>query len=153
MSVQPILLGAALVLVAGVAQAQQSVHFTRESILEPAVVEDRVLVDSVRANVARVRVAEEAYYAANGTYASELADLTGVQLSEGVSVVIVMSDSKGWRAEATHPSLPGAEVVEVTRLAEGEPRPTMNHGGTGGGRDAAGGARPAAAAQAVRIAS
>ena len=149
MSVQPILLGAALVLVAGVAQAQQSVHFTRESILEPAVVEDRVLVDSVRADLARVRVAQEAYYAANGTYASELADLTGVQLSEGVSVVIVMSDSKGWRAEATHASLAGAEVVQVTRLAEGEPRPTMNHGGTG----AVGGARPPAAAPAARVAS
>jgi hypothetical protein len=147
MSPQPILLGAALVLVAGVGQAQQSVHFTRESILEPAVVEDRVLVDSVRANVARVRVAEEAYYAANGTYASELADLTGVQLSEGVTVVIVMSDSKGWRAEATHPSLPGAEVVEVTRLAEGDTAPDdepRRHGGRQGrgGRRAAGSSSP-----------
>ena len=138
-SVPSNLLGAALVLVSGAAQAQQSLHFTRESILEPAIVEDRVLVDNVRADLARVRVAQEAYYTANQTYASELADLTGVKLSDGVNVVILMSDSKGWRAEATHPSLPGAEVVSVTRLEEGEPRPTMEHGGMRGGSGAVGG--------------
>ena len=130
-SLQPILLGAALVLVAGVTEAQQAPRFTRESVLEPAIVEDRVLVENVRADLARVRVAEEAYHAANQTYASELADLPGLKLSDGVSVVILMSDANSWRAAATHPSLPGAEVVYVTRVAEGEPSATMEQGGTG----------------------
>ncbi|HEX5819894.1 MAG TPA: hypothetical protein VFY20_13490 [Gemmatimonadales bacterium] len=130
---RPILLGAALVLVAGVAQAQEQLHFMRESVLRPAAGEDRVLVDKVREDLARVRVAEEAYYAANQTYASELSELKGVKLSSGTSVVILMSSPKGWKAEATHPSLAGAEVVHVMRMAAGEKCPMMDMGGMKGG--------------------
>ena len=118
--IRPVLLGAALVLVAGVAQAQEQLHFMRESVLRPAVEEDRILVNRVREDLARVRAAEESYHAANQTYAAELSDLSGLQLSSGASVVILMSGSKGWQAEAIHPSLPDAEVVHVMRLAPGE---------------------------------
>jgi hypothetical protein len=136
---RPILLGAALVLAAGVAEAQEQLHFMRESVLRPAASEDRVLVDKVREDLARVRVAEEAYYAANQTYASELSDLKGVKLSSGTSVVILMSSPKGWKAEATHPSLAGAEVVHVMRLAAGEKCPMMEMGGMKGGMGGMGG--------------
>lgn len=126
--VYPIVLGAALVLVVGVAQAQEQLHYTRESVLRPALEEDRVVVDRVRADLAKVRAAEETFHAANGTYAAELTDLQGLQLSSGTSVVILTSGPKGWQAEATHPSLPEAEVVHVMRLAPGETCP-MDHGG------------------------
>lgn len=129
---RPILLGAAFVLAAGVAQAQDQLHFMRESVLRPAAGEDRALVDKVRDDLARVRVAEEAYFAANQTYASEVSDLKGVKLSSGTSVIILMSSPKGWKAEATHPSLAGAEVVHVMRMAAGEKCPMMEMGGMGG---------------------
>jgi len=119
--------------------AQQSVHFMRESILRPAAPEDRVLVDKVREDLAKVRAAEEAYFAANQTYASEVSDLKGVKLSSGTSVVIMMSSPKGWKAEATHPSLKGAEVVHVMRMAEGESCPMMGEGGMKGGMGGMGG--------------
>lgn len=119
--------------------AQQSVHFMRESILRPAAPEDRVLVDRVREDLAKVRAAEEAYFAANQTYAPELSDLKGVKLSSGTSVVILMSSPKGWKAEATHPSLKGAEVVHVMRMAEGESCPMMGEGGMKGGMGGMGG--------------
>ena len=136
--IRPILLGAALVLAAGVAQAQQQLHFMRESVLRPAVVEDKVVVDKVREDLAKIRAAEEAYFAANQTYAPELSDLKGIKLSSGTEVVILMSGPKGWKAEATHPSLPGAEVVHVMRLAAGESCPMMEQGGRMGGMDHAG---------------
>lgn len=105
--------------------AQQPLHFMRESVLRPVAPEDRVLVDKVREDLAKVRVAEEAYFAANQTYAPELSDLKGLKLSSGTSVVVLMSSPKGWKAEATHPSLKGAEVVHVMRMAEGESCPMM----------------------------
>ena len=37
------------------------------------------------------------------------------------------------KAEATHPSLKGAEVVHVMRMAEGESCPMMGGGGMKGG--------------------
>jgi hypothetical protein len=147
--VRPLLLGALLVLAGRDLAAQQSVHFMRESILRPAAPEDRVLVDRVREDLARVRAAEEAFFAANQTYAPELSDLKGVKLSSGTSVVILMSSPKGWKAEATHPSLKGAEVVHVMRMAEGESCPMMGEGGMKGGmggkkpNDAAGPPPPA----------
>jgi hypothetical protein len=133
--VRSVLLGALLTLAGRSAVAQQSVHFMRESILRPAVVEDRVLVDKVRDDLAKVRAAEEAYFAVNQSYAAELSDLKGVKLSSGTSVVILMSSPKGWRAEATHPSLAGAEVVHVMRMTEGESCPMMEPGGMRGGMD------------------
>jgi hypothetical protein len=129
----PLLLVALAVVAGRDLAAQQSVHFMRESILRPAAPEDRVLVDKVREDLAKVRAAEEAYFAANQTYAPELSDLKGVKLSSGTSVVILMSSPKGWKAEATHPSLKGAEVVHVMRMAEGESCPMMGEGGMKGG--------------------
>jgi hypothetical protein len=130
----------ALFLIAGRdAAAQQSVHFMRESILRPVAPEDRVLVDKVREDLAKVRAAEEGYFAANQTYAPEVSDLKGVKLSSGTSVVILMSSPKGWKAEATHPSLKGAEVVHVMRMAEGESCPMMSEGGMKGGMGGMGG--------------
>jgi len=61
-------------------------------------------------------------------YAPELSDLKGVKLSSGTSVVILMSSPKGWKAEATHPSLKGAEVVH--RDAHGRRR-VVSHDGRG----------------------
>jgi hypothetical protein len=119
--------------------AQQSLHFMRESVLRPVAPEDRVLVDKVREDLAKVRVAEEAYFAANQTYAAELSDLKGLKLSSGTSVVVLMSSPKGWKAEATHPSLKGAEVVHVMRMAEGESCPMMGGGGMKGGMGGMGG--------------
>jgi hypothetical protein len=114
--VRAILLAATILLLTRTAAvAQQQVHFTRAEILRPDAVEDRVIVDSVRSDLAHVRAAQEAYYAANQTYASELGDLENVKLSPGTTVVILSSSPDGWEAEATHPSLQGAEVVRVAR--------------------------------------
>jgi len=131
--VHPLLLVAVAVLAGRDLSAQQSVHFMREAILRPVAPEDRVLVDKVREDLAKVRAAEEAYFAANQTYAPEVSDLKGVKLSSGTSVVIMMSSPKGWKAEATHPSLKGAEVVHVMRMAAGESCPMMGEGGMKGG--------------------
>jgi len=114
--VRAILLAATILLMTRTAAAaQQQVHFTRAEILRPDAVEDRVIVDQVRSDLAHVRAAQETYYAANQTYASELADLESVKLSPGTTVVILSSSPEGWEAEATHPSLQGAEVVRVAR--------------------------------------
>lgn len=137
--VHPLLLVAVAVLPGRDLSAQQSVHFMREAILRPVAPEDRVLVDKVREDLAKVRVAEEAYFAANQTYAPELSDLKGLKLSSGTSVVVLMSSPKGWKAEATHPSLKGAEVVHVMRTAEGESCPMMGEGGMKGGMGGMGG--------------
>jgi hypothetical protein len=126
------LAGIGLLLVAGAASAQQ-LHIMREQVLRPATAEDRPLVDKVREDLARVRVAEEAYFAANQTYAAEVSDLKGLKLASGATVVILMSGPAGWKAEATHPSLTGAEVVHVMRTKDGETGcPMMGQGGMGG---------------------
>ena len=106
---------AVLLLGARAATAQQPVTFVRESVLYPAVVEDRPTVDSVRADLAHVRAAQERYYATHQTYATELSELEGVTLSSGTMVVILASSPDGWQAEATNVSLTGAEVVRVRR--------------------------------------
>jgi hypothetical protein len=112
--------------------AQQQLHFMRESVLTPVSAEDRVLVDKVRDDLARVRVAEEAYFAANQNYSPELSDLKGLKLSSGASIVVLMSGPMGWKAQATHASLKGAEVVHVMRMDPGQKCPMMEMGGMGG---------------------
>jgi hypothetical protein len=119
----------------------------RESVLVPVSTEDRVLVDKVRDDLARVRVAEEAYFTANQNYSPELSDLKGLKLSSGASIVVLMSSPMGWRAEATHASLQGVEVVHVMRMDPGQNCPMMdmdglggmNHGAMGGMRGMQGG--------------
>jgi hypothetical protein len=146
MLVRPLLVATCLLLAGRVATAQQQLHFMRESILRPVAAEDRVLVDKVREDLAKVRAAEEAYFTANQTYAPELSDLKGVKLSSGASVVILMSSPRGWKAEATHASLKGAEVVHVMRMAEGESCPMMGEDGARGGMAGMGGNKPEGAA-------
>jgi hypothetical protein len=70
------------------------------------------------------------------------ADLEGVKLSSGTSVVILMGSPKRWKAEATYPSLKGAEVVHVMRMAAGESCPMMGDGGMMGGMGGMGGKKP-----------
>jgi hypothetical protein len=130
---RPVLFGAVLLLLAQAAAAQQQVHFMRESVLRPAVPEDRVVVDRVREDLAKVRLAQESYFTANQTYASELAELKGLKPSSGTSIVILMSSPKGWKAEASNAALTGAEVVHVMRMQEGESCPMMEKGGRMGG--------------------
>jgi hypothetical protein len=131
-SLRALALGLALLGGAEAADAQQ-LHVMRESVLRPVSQEDRALVDRVREDLAKVRVAEEAYFAAHNTYASELSDLKNLKLSSGTSIVILMSGPMGWKAEATHPSLTGAEVLHVMRGKEGEAGCPMMQGGMGGG--------------------
>jgi hypothetical protein len=130
-SLRALALGLALLAGARPAQAQQ-LHVMRESVLRPASQEDRALVDRVREDLAKVRVAEEAYFATHGTYAPELSELKGVKLASGTSIVVLMSGPMGWKAEATHPSLTGAEVLHVMRMKEGEAGCPMMQGGMGG---------------------
>jgi L-arabinose isomerase len=131
-SVRASALAVAFLLVAGPAAAQQQVHVMRESVLRAATVEDQAKVDKVREDLAKVRLAEEAYFTANQTYAPELSDLKGLKLSQGTNVIILMSGPMGFKAEATNFSLKGAEVVHVMRMEKGEKCPMMEHGGTGG---------------------
>lgn len=126
------LLGAMLLLGARAAAAQQQIHFMRESVLRPASADERATVDKVRDDLAKVRVAQEAYFTANQTYASEVGDLKGVKLSPGTSVIVLMSSPMGWKAEATSASLKGAEIVHVMRMEKGETCPMMEHGGMSG---------------------
>jgi L-arabinose isomerase len=130
--VHPLLLVVLVLLTGRDLAAQQSVHFMRESVLRPVAAEDRVTVDRVREDLAKIRLAQESYYTANQTYASEVTDLKGVKLSAGISVVILMSSPMGWKAEAAHTSLKGAEVVHVMRMEKGEKCTMMENGGMGG---------------------
>lgn len=124
--------------------AAQQMHFMREKVLRAATPQDQALVDRVRADLAQLRTAQEAYFAGHQGYAPELADLKGLKLGSGASVVVLMAGPKGWKAEATHPALAGSEVVHVMRLREGESCPMMQGGGQEKAKEAAPGAAGAA---------
>jgi precorrin-3B methylase len=70
------------------------------------------ITESMRRDLARVASAEAAYYAANRRYAASAGDLAVVTVN-GTVVTIVEADERSFRAVATNPRLPGAELEVV----------------------------------------
>jgi hypothetical protein len=73
------------------------------------------VVEDMRRALQQVQTAETDYFAANQRYASSLADLN-VELEGQTTVSIDSADDRGYRAVATNPGLPGAQV-ELVGLA------------------------------------
>lgn len=59
---------------------------------------------AIRADLERLASEQEVYYAANDTYATDMATL-GFMSSEGVNAEIGEASTSGWSASATHAAL------------------------------------------------
>jgi hypothetical protein len=73
----------------------------------------RVVTESMRRDLARVRAAQTTYYAANGRYAASSADLE-LAMVDGTEITIEDADDRSYRAVATNVRVPGAQLELVT---------------------------------------
>src|SRR5690606_3144222 len=68
---------------------------------------DRALLKSMESDLRNLAAQQELYYPVSMSYAANLTDLDDFAPSPGVSITIVSADSRGWAAQATHPSYAG----------------------------------------------
>jgi hypothetical protein len=136
MSARSIAAAAAIILagllgVASAAPAQarpvvQKTAATRQPTIMHAVVEDagtHQAMYSMRADLRRLVVAQEAYWRARKTYAADVSGLSSYQETPGVVVQIIRSHADGWAARATYgdPATGGRScVVWVGDIAASE---------------------------------
>jgi hypothetical protein len=76
----------------------------------------------LRADLSRLRLAQDSFYVAHRTYAGDTAGLGWRPESDAV-FRIMWADSLTWVATAQHPRLTGAEVLTVRRTADAPRRP------------------------------
>lgn len=81
------------------------------------------LLRAVRADLTRLRLAQDSFYVARRSYAADTAALGGWRPTSGAVVRITRADSTGWSAEAAHGELIGAEVLTVRRTGDQPRRP------------------------------
>lgn len=74
--------------------------------------QEQAYLAAIRSDLERLANQQEAYYAANSTYATDTSTL-GFVSSEGVSTMIGEATSSGWSASATHSALGGTEGCTV----------------------------------------
>ncbi len=67
---------------------------------------DRALLKSMESDLRNLAAQQELYYPVPMSYAANLADID-FQPSPGVNITINSADSRGWAAQATHPSYAG----------------------------------------------
>ena len=68
-------------------------------------------------DVTRIRLAQDAYFAAYGTYASRLDDLADLKLVSGAVLTLAGATATGWQLTATHPRLVGEYQLTVKRTS------------------------------------
>jgi hypothetical protein len=73
----------------------------------------RVVTESMRRDLARVRAAQTTYYSANRRYAASAAELE-LAFVDGTEITIEDADGRSYRAVATNLRLPGAQLELVT---------------------------------------
>jgi hypothetical protein len=87
----------------------------------------RVVTESMRRDLARVRAAQTTYYSANRRYAASAAELE-LAIVDGTEITIEDADDRSYRAVATNLRLPGAQLELVTLT----PPPGMTPSPAGG---------------------
>jgi prepilin-type N-terminal cleavage/methylation domain-containing protein len=66
---------------------------------------ERAYVSAMQSDLNQLRTAQEMYYPENTyTYASDIASITDLTATDGVTLVINTGDGDGWTATATHTS-------------------------------------------------
>lgn len=112
---RPVLFAAAL-LVLPLSAARAQYTLARESRLAQHDSAARAVAARLQADLTGLRQAEDAYFAAHGTYTADLAALPAFRPASGGAVRVARADRGGWAAVATHPALPGSEErLTVTR--------------------------------------
>lgn len=81
------------------------------------------VVNSLKAQLRNLVVAQEAFYAGKSSYSNSLKDL-GYVAREGAYVMVFRANAKGWAGRAVHPSLPGTSCVIWVGEAEKDPPKT-----------------------------
>lgn len=77
---------------------------------------------TLRADLSRLRLAQDSFYVAHRTYAADTAEL-GWRPASGALFRIMWADSTTWVAKAEHGQLVGPEVLTVRRTADAPRRP------------------------------
>ena len=86
----------------------------------PAVANDSAgaaVLRALRADLSRLRLAQDSFYVAHRTYAADTAGL-GWQPASGARFRIMWADSVTWVAKAEHAHLLGPEVLTVRRTTD-----------------------------------
>jgi hypothetical protein len=78
---------------------------------------------ALRADLTRLRLAQDSFYVAHQSYAADTAALGGWRSTSGALFRITRADSTSWVAEAEHRQLVGAEVLTVRRTGDQPRRP------------------------------
>ncbi|MDX2193798.1 MAG: hypothetical protein NW201_10625 [Gemmatimonadales bacterium] len=123
-----ILFAALASLAAAPAAAQLSL--VREPIIIATDAPGARTLAKVRADLAALRTAQEAHFAAQSRYATDVGELTEFTPVSGATLVIVAASADAWAVTASHPALRGTETLRIAR----EPA----KGGTGAGMMAGG---------------
>ena len=88
----------------------------RATNVDPALAAQRL--DLVRRELRRLVVAEETYYAENGTYTDDLARISFTPRNDA-DVRFLWLARGGWAASGTHPDVPGRDCVVYVGRAHG----------------------------------
>jgi hypothetical protein len=76
----------------------------------------------LRADMSRLRLAQDSFFVAHRTYAADTTGL-GWRAESGAVFRIMWADSTTWTATAQHPRLTGPEVLTVRRTTDAARQP------------------------------